>query len=71
MAYDREQLMTALRNADAAGDTEGATRIAQMIQLQGQQAQETQQPSSPMVSAEENARQENVVNNANVARCNW
>ncbi|MEQ9869203.1 hypothetical protein ABRP77_07960 [Pectobacterium odoriferum] len=68
MAYDREQLMTALRNADAAGDTEGATRIAQMIQSQGQPAQQTQtqeQPSSPMVSAEENARQENVVNNAN------
>lgn len=31
MAYNREQLMTALRNADAAGDTEGARRIAQMI----------------------------------------
>ena len=28
MAYSREQLMTALRNADAAGDTEGARRIA-------------------------------------------
>jgi hypothetical protein len=28
-------LMTALRNADAAGDTEAATRIAAMIQNQG------------------------------------
>lgn len=44
MAYDREQLMTALRNADAAGDTEGATRIAQMIQSQGQQSPD-QSPS--------------------------
>ena len=62
MAFDRTQLMTALRNADAAGDTEAATRIAKMIQAQGNQSQ----PSQPqMVSDEENARQENVVNNAN------
>lgn len=40
MAYDREQLMTALRNADAAGDTESATRIAQMIRSQTQQPQQ-------------------------------
>lgn len=44
MAYDREQLIMALRNADAAGDAEGAARIAQIIQAQGvqQQAQEPQ-----------------------------
>lgn len=40
MAYNREQLMTALRNADAAGDTESATRIAQMIRSQTQQPQQ-------------------------------
>lgn len=39
MAYSREQLMTALRNADAAGDNEGATRIAQIIKSQGIQTQ--------------------------------
>lgn len=32
MSYTQEDLMVALRNADAAGDTEGATRIAKMIQ---------------------------------------
>lgn len=30
--YSREQLMTALRNADAAGDVDGAKRIAVMVQ---------------------------------------
>ncbi|MDG0490086.1 hypothetical protein [Klebsiella variicola] len=35
MAYSRDQLMGALRNADAAGDTEGARRIAAMIQSNG------------------------------------
>lgn len=45
MAYDREQLMTALRNADAAGDTEGATRIAQMIKSQAAQPQQQPEPS--------------------------
>lgn len=45
MAYDREQLMTALRNADAAGDTEGATRIAQMIKSQVAQPQQQPEPS--------------------------
>lgn len=76
MAYDREQLMTALRNADAAGDTAGATKIAQMIQSQVQ-PEKSQPPNGfaldsqpaqqqlPLVSPEENARQENVVNNAN------
>lgn len=39
--------MTALRNADATGDTEGATRIAQMIQAQG--GQQPAQPSAGMV----------------------
>ncbi|EAV6743024.1 hypothetical protein FA821_13310 [Salmonella enterica] len=35
---DRSQLMNALRNADAAGDTEGAKRIAAMIQQQPEEA---------------------------------
>lgn len=39
MAYSREQLMTALRNADAAGDTEGARRIAQMLSSGDQSTQ--------------------------------
>jgi len=34
MAYTQEQLMTALRAADAAGDADGARRIAAMIQSQ-------------------------------------
>ena len=42
MSYSKEQLMTALRNADAAGDTEGAKRIAGMIKAQPQQ-----QPEAP------------------------
>ena len=42
MSYSKEQLMTALRNADAAGDTEGAKRIAGMIRAQPQQ-----QPEAP------------------------
>lgn len=61
MAYDREQLMTALRNADAAGDTEGATRIAQMIQSQAQQdsqiLQNTPQPQVKEPSMMDNAEQ--------------
>lgn len=47
MAYSREQLMTALRNADAAGDTEGATRIAQMIR--SQEVQPQQQPEQSLM----------------------
>ncbi|EHB2726796.1 hypothetical protein JXH92_003682 [Salmonella enterica subsp. enterica serovar 4,[5],12:b:-] len=35
---DRQTLMNALRNADAAGDTEGAKRIAAMIQQQPEEA---------------------------------
>jgi len=31
MSFSKEQLMTALRNADAAGDEEAARRIAQMV----------------------------------------
>jgi len=31
MAYSLDQLMTALRNADAAGDVDGAKRIAQLL----------------------------------------
>lgn len=34
MSYTKEQLMTALKNADAAGDTEAARSIARMIQSQ-------------------------------------
>ena len=37
MSYTNEQLMTALRKADAAGDTDGAKRIASMIQSQRQE----------------------------------
>ncbi|EEC0894851.1 DNA transfer protein [Salmonella enterica subsp. enterica] len=44
MAYSREQLMTALRNADAAGDTEGARRIAQMLSSGEQSTQNQSQP---------------------------
>ncbi|HFL4245347.1 TPA: DNA transfer protein [Escherichia coli] len=44
MAYSREQLMTALRNADAAGDTEGARRIAQMLSSDDQSTQNQSQP---------------------------
>lgn len=39
MSYSRDELMTALRNAHNAGDTEAARRIAQMIQSQPQQKQ--------------------------------
>lgn len=44
MAYSREQLMTALRNADAAGDTEGARRIAHMLSSGDQSTQNQSQP---------------------------
>ncbi|WP_124056155.1 DNA transfer protein [Escherichia coli] len=44
MAYSREQLMTALRNADAAGDTEGARRIAQILSSSHQLTQNPKQP---------------------------
>ena len=44
MAYSREQLMTALRNADAAGDTEGARRIAQILSSSNQPTQNQRQP---------------------------
>ncbi|HHZ8170379.1 TPA: DNA transfer protein [Escherichia coli] len=44
MAYSREQLMTALRNADASGDTEGARRIAQMLSSGDQSTQNQSQP---------------------------
>lgn len=44
MAYSREQLMTALRNADAAGDTEGSRRIAQMLSSGDQSTQNQSQP---------------------------
>lgn len=44
MVYSREQLMTALRNADAAGDTEGARRIAQMLSSGDQSTQNQSQP---------------------------
>ncbi|EKP7886372.1 DNA transfer protein [Escherichia coli] len=44
MAYSREQLMTALRNADAAGDTEGARRIARMLSSSNPPTQNQEQP---------------------------
>lgn len=42
---DREQLYTALRNADAAGDTEAATKLANYIQSLGQEASDTPAPA--------------------------
>lgn len=42
----RSNLMTALRNADAAGDTEAATRIAAMIKAQGSGASAQSEPSA-------------------------
>ena len=42
---DMNQLLQALRNADAAGDTQAASRIAQMIQQQRQAAAAPEQPS--------------------------
>ncbi len=44
MAYSREQLMTALRNADAAGDTDGARRIARMLSSSNPPTQNQEQP---------------------------
>ena len=49
MAYSYEQVMTALRNADAAGDTEGARRLAQIAQ--GLKKQPTQ-PQAPVQQEE-------------------
>lgn len=42
---DREQLYTALRNADAAGDTEAAIKLANYIQSLGQEASDTPAPA--------------------------
>lgn len=69
MAYNREQLMTALRNADAAGDTESATRIAQMIRSQTQQPQQERslaQDALLGLSEAGGAMAQAVVNTANV-----
>jgi hypothetical protein len=44
MAYSREQLMAALRNADAAGDAEGARRIARMLSSSNPPIQNQEQP---------------------------
>ncbi|NKB39467.1 MAG: hypothetical protein GKR86_00145 [Ilumatobacter sp.] len=44
MAYTDQQLMTALRNADSAGDTDGARRIAQMIKAQRSSAPAQPEP---------------------------
>lgn len=49
MSYSKEQLMTALRNADAAGDTEGAKRIAGMIKAQPQQQPEVSEQEKGML----------------------
>lgn len=69
MAYNREQLMTALRNADAAGDTESATRIAQMIRSQTQQPQQERslaQDALQGLSEAGSAMAQAVVNTANI-----
>lgn len=50
MKYTYEEVMTALRNADAAGDTEAATRLAEMassMMSQPEEATPTEQPETP------------------------
>ncbi|WP_323083910.1 hypothetical protein [Providencia alcalifaciens] len=56
--YSEEQLFTALRNADAAGDAEGAKRIAGMIK---------QSRSTPVnqITPEEQKRQDNIFDDSN------
>ncbi|EFE55309.1 hypothetical protein PROVRETT_06018 [Providencia rettgeri DSM 1131] len=56
--YSEEQLFTALRNADAAGDVDGAKRIAGMIK---------QSRSKPInqITPEEQKRQDNIFEDAN------
>ena len=47
MEYTYEEVMTALRNADAAGDTEAATRLAEIassMMSQAEEAKPTEQP---------------------------
>lgn len=56
MAYSRDQLMTALRNADASGDTDGAKRIAQMISSAPTSTPQPQQDQSLLQSAEQAVR---------------
>lgn len=53
--FTQEQLMTALRNAHAAGDQEGARRIAGMIQAQRQQAAPAPQqaPQAPQAAPQQ------------------
>ena len=50
MEYTYEEVMTALRNADAAGDTGAATRLAEMassMMSQPEEATPTEQPETP------------------------
>ena len=50
MKYTYEEVMTALRNADAAGDTEAATRLAEIassMMSQPEEATPTEQPETP------------------------
>ena len=47
MEYTYEEVMTALRNADAAGDSEAATRLAEIassMMSQPEEAKPTEQP---------------------------
>lgn len=55
MSYTKDQLMTALKNADAAGDTEAARSIAKMIQ-----SQSSMQPQAQPEVVEEKSFMESV-----------
>ena len=49
MEYTYEEVMTALRNADAAGDTEAATRLAEIASSMMSQPEEAQAKESSML----------------------
>tara|TARA_R110000823_G_scaffold301386_1_gene422319 strand:+ start:1047 stop:2558 length:1512 start_codon:yes stop_codon:yes gene_type:complete len=55
MEYTYEEVMTALRNADAAGDTEAATRLAEMassMMSQPEESKPTKQPEESSILGE-------------------
>jgi hypothetical protein len=55
MEYTYEEVMTALRNADAAGDSEAATRLAEIassMMSQPEEAKPTEQPEESSMLAE-------------------
>ena len=51
MEYTYEEVMTALRNADAAGDTEAATRLAEMASSMMSQPEESKPTEQPEESS--------------------